>query len=150
MDASCAPETSCQARSPDSGHRRARASPKRNELAPSFEDHTMIRQLKSGQPAAVKAENNLQVRNTVETILTDIAARGEQAVREYSQKFDKWSPPAFRLTRDEIDDCVRSLPTQVIGDIHFAQTQIRNFALAQRAALKDVEVQTLPGVVLGH
>ena len=110
----------------------------------------MIRQLKSGQPAAVKAENNLQVRNTVESILTDIATRGEQAVREYSQKFDKWSPPAFRLTQPEIDDCVRSLPTQVIGDIHFAQTQIRNFALAQRAALKDVEVQTMPGVVLGH
>lgn len=110
----------------------------------------MIRQLKSGQPAAVKAENNLQVRNTVDNILTDIATRGEQAVRDYSEKFDKWSPPAFRLTRDEIDDCIRSLPTQVIGDIHFAQTQIRNFALAQRAALKDVEVQTMPGVVLGH
>ena len=109
----------------------------------------MIRQLKSGQPAAVKAENNLHVRNTVESILTDIATRGEQAVRDYSEKFDKWSPPAFRLTRDEIDDCVRSLPTRVIGDIHFAQTQIRNFALAQRAALKDVEVQTMPGVVLG-
>jgi sulfopropanediol 3-dehydrogenase len=110
----------------------------------------MIRQLKSGQPAAVKAENNLQVRNTVESILTDIATRGEQAVREYSQKFDKWSPPAFRLTREEIEGCVRSLPTQVIEDIRFAQAQIRNFALAQRAALKDVEVQTLPGVVLGH
>ena len=110
----------------------------------------MIRQIKSGQPAAVKAENNLQVRNTVESILTDIATRGERAVRDYSEKFDKWSPPAFRLTPDEIDDCVRSLPTQVIGDIHFAQSQIRNFALAQRAALKDVEVQTLPGVVLGH
>jgi sulfopropanediol 3-dehydrogenase len=110
----------------------------------------MIRQLKSGQPAAVKAENNLQVRNTVESILTDIATRGEQAVREYSEKFDKWSPPAFRLTQQEIEDCVRSLPTQVIEDIRFAQAQIRNFALAQRAALKDVEVQTMPGVVLGH
>jgi sulfopropanediol 3-dehydrogenase len=110
----------------------------------------MIRQLKSGQPAAVKAENNLQVRNTVESILTDIATRGEQAVRDYSAKFDKWSPPAFRLTQQEIEDCVRSLPTQVIEDIRFAQAQIRNFALAQRAALKDVEVQTMPGVVLGH
>jgi sulfopropanediol 3-dehydrogenase len=110
----------------------------------------MIRQLKSGQPAAVKAENNLQVRNTVESILTDIATRGEQAVREYSAKFDKWSPPAFRLTQQEIEDCVRSLPTQVIEDIRFAQTQIGNFALAQRAALKDIEVQTMPGVVLGH
>ena len=110
----------------------------------------MIRQIKSGQPAAVKAESNQQVRQTVEAILGDIAARGEQAVRQYSEKFDRWSPPAFRLSPSEIEDCVRSLPAQVIEDIQFAQTQIRNFALAQRAALKDVEVETLPGVVLGH
>ena len=110
----------------------------------------MIRQIKSGQPAAVKAENSLQVRQTVEKILGDISARGEQAVREYSEKFDQWSPPTFRLSAAEIDDCVRSLPAQTLEDIQFAQTQIRNFALAQRAALRDVEVQTLPGVVLGH
>ena len=110
----------------------------------------MIRQLKSGQPAAIKAENSLQVRQTVEKILGDISARGEGAVREYSQQFDKWSPPAFRLSRAEIDDCVRSLPAQTLQDITFAQAQIRNFALAQRAALRDVEVETLPGVVLGH
>src|SRR5277367_2043154 len=110
----------------------------------------MIRQIKSGQPAAVKAENNLQVRQTVERILGDIGSRGEQAVREYSEKFDKWSPAAFRLTLDEIEACVRSLPSQTLADIQFAQTQIRNFALAQRAALRDIEVQTLPGVILGH
>ena len=110
----------------------------------------MIRQIKSGQPAAVKAENSLQVRQTVEKILGDISARGEQAVREYSEKFDQWAPPTFRLSAAEIDDCVRSLPAQTLEDIQFAQTQIRNFALAQRAALRDVEVQTLPGVVLGH
>jgi sulfopropanediol 3-dehydrogenase len=110
----------------------------------------MIRQIKSGQPAAIKAENSLQVRHTVEAILADIGARGEAAVREYSEKFDKWSPSAFRLSKSEIEDCVRSLPTQVREDIAFAQTQIRNFALAQRAALKDIEVLTLPGVVLGH
>src|SRR5277367_847964 len=110
----------------------------------------MIRQIKSGQPAAVKAENSLQVRQTVERILGDIGARGEQAVREYSEKFDKWSPPAFRLSRDEIEDCVRSLPSQTLADIQFAQTQIRNFALAQRAALRDIEVETLPGIRLGH
>ena len=109
----------------------------------------MIRQVKSGQPAAVKAENSLVVRQTVEKILGDISARGEQAVREFSEKFDQWSPPTFRLSRPEIEDCVRSLPSQTIEDIRFAQTQIRNFALAQRAALQDVEVQTLPGVVLG-
>ena len=110
----------------------------------------MIRQIKSGQPAAVKAENSLQARQTVEKILGDISARGEQAVREYSEKFDKWSPPTFRLSAAEIDDCVRSLPAQTLDDIRFAQTQIRNFATAQRASLQDVEVQTLPGVVLGH
>jgi sulfopropanediol 3-dehydrogenase len=110
----------------------------------------MIRQVKSGQPAAVKAENSLQVRQTVEKILGDISARGEQAVREYSEKFDKWSPPTFRLSAAEIDDCVRSLPAQTLDDIRFAQIQIRNFATAQRASLQDVEVQTLPGVVLGH
>ena len=110
----------------------------------------MIRHLKTGQPAAAKAEDNLQVRKTVEAILADIADRGDPAVREYSEKFDNWSPPSFRLSPSEIDQCVRSLPAQVIEDIRFAQTQIRNFALAQRAALRDVEVETLPGVVLGH
>ena len=110
----------------------------------------MIRYLKSGQTAAVKAENSLQVRNTVEAILNDIGTRGEAAVRDYSQKFDKWSPKSFRLSEKEIEDCLRALPVQVIDDIKFAQTQIRNFALAQKAALRDVEVETIPGVVLGH
>jgi sulfopropanediol 3-dehydrogenase len=110
----------------------------------------MIRQIKSGQPATIKAENAAQVRGTVEAILADIAARGEQAVRDYSSKFDKWSPASFKLTRADIEDCMRSLPAQVLQDIRFAQEQIRSFALAQRAALRDVEVETLPGVVLGH
>jgi sulfopropanediol 3-dehydrogenase len=110
----------------------------------------VIRRLKNGQPAAVKAENSLHVRNTVEAILDDIGRRGEQAVREYSTQFDKWAPPTFRLSKEDIDGCLRALPARVLEDIRFAQTQIRNFALAQRAALKDVEVETLPGVLLGH
>src|SRR5712664_3337087 len=110
----------------------------------------MIRHLKSGQSAEAKAESSAQVRSTVEAILADIAARGEAAVREYSEKFDKWSPPSFKLSEGEIAESVRALPQGVIEDIKFAQTQIRNFALTQRAALQDVEVQTLPGVVLGH
>jgi sulfopropanediol 3-dehydrogenase len=110
----------------------------------------MIRQIKSGLAAAQKAENSSQVRNTVEGILADIGARGEAAVREYSHKFDKWSPETFRLSAEEIESCVRSLPPRTLDDIEFAQTQIRNFATAQRAALKDIEVETLPGVVLGH
>src|ERR1700726_2249085 len=110
----------------------------------------MIRHLKTGQSTEAKAENSAQVRSTVEAILADIAARGEAAVREYSEKFDKWSPPSFQLAESEIAECVRALPQGVIDDIKFAQTQIRNFALTQRAALRDVEGQTLPGVVLGH
>lgn len=110
----------------------------------------MIRHLKTGQSAAAKAETSLQVRNTVETILGDIASRGEDALREYSEKFDHWSPPSFRLTKNEVDACLNALPKRVIEDIQFAQSQIRNFALIQRAALRDVEVETLPGVVLGH
>src|SRR5216684_1191265 len=110
----------------------------------------MIRRIKTGLSAETRAETGVQVRNTVEGILGDIAARGGTAVREFSQKFDKWSPRQFRLTSDEISDCVRSMPAGTIDDIKFAQTQIRNFALAQRDCLRDLEVETLPGVVLGH
>jgi sulfopropanediol 3-dehydrogenase len=110
----------------------------------------MIRRIKTGLSAETKAENTLQVRHTVEGILGDIAARGGAAVREFSQKFDQWSPPTFRLTADEIADCVRSLPKSTIEDIQFAQTQIKRFALAQKDCLRDLEVETLPGVVLGH
>ena len=110
----------------------------------------MIRRIKEGRSAEATAEQQAQVRQTVEAILGEIGRRGESAVREYSEKFDKWSPASFRLSAAEIDAAVASLPAQTIRDIEFAQTQIRNFALAQRAALKDVEVETLPGVVLGH
>ena len=110
----------------------------------------MVRHLKGGQSAAAKAANSLQVRQTVEAILDDIATHGETAMRRYSEKFDNWSPPSFRLSKSQIDDCLGTLPGQVLADIRFAQAQIRNFALVQRDALRDVEVETLPGVVLGH
>jgi sulfopropanediol 3-dehydrogenase len=110
----------------------------------------MIRYLKTGQLAQEKAEKQAEVRRTVEGILADIGARGDAAVREYSQKFDKWSPASFRLTPQEIAACVASIPAATISDIEFAQKQIRGFALAQRAAMKDVEVETMPGVILGH
>src|ERR1700726_4256958 len=110
----------------------------------------MIRRIKTGLSAETRAETSIQVRNTVEGILGDMAARGGTAVREFSQKFDKWSPRQFRLTSDEIGDSVRSMPAGTIDDIKFAQTQIRNFALAQRDCLRDLEIETLPGVVLGH
>ena len=90
------------------------------------------------------------VRKTVEKILEDIDARGAAAVRDLSQKFDNWSPDSFRLSQSEIDALVASVPDQTIEDIKFAQTQIRGFAEVQRAAITDVEVETLPGVTLGH
>ena len=106
--------------------------------------------LKKGISAEDDAAQVAQVRKTVEQILADIEQRGDEAVRELSQKFDNWNPKEFRLTRAQIDECVKSLPKQVIDDIKFAQQQIRNFAQIQRDALRDVEVETLPGVVLGH
>ena len=90
------------------------------------------------------------MRQTVEAILDDIMRRGDAAVRELSAKFDKWEPKDFRLSAAEIQALIDSLPAQVIDDIKFAQAQIRRFAEVQRAALRDVEVETLPGVRLGH
>ena len=110
----------------------------------------MIRYLKTGQAAEVTAEKHAEVRRTVEAILENIARNGERAVREYSLKFDNWSPESFRLSDKQIRECLDQVPDSVKRDIEFAQTQIRNFALIQRSALRDIEVQTLPGVVLGH
>jgi sulfopropanediol 3-dehydrogenase len=110
----------------------------------------MIRILKRGASDAEKTEADRKVRQTVEAILDDIAARGDTAVRELSAKFDKWEPDSFRLTDAEIKHLIATLPAQVIDDIKFAQTQIRRFAEAQKAALRDIEVETLPGIRLGH
>jgi sulfopropanediol 3-dehydrogenase len=110
----------------------------------------MIRVLKHGASEAEKTEADRRVRQTVETILDDIAARGDVAVRELSAKFDKWEPASFRLSGAEINGLIATLPAQVIEDIKFAQAQIRRFAEAQKAALRDIEVETLPGIRLGH
>ena len=91
-----------------------------------------------------------KVKQTVEGIIADVKARGDAAVRELSEKFDRWSPKSFRLSKDEVDALVRSVPAETIADIKFAQAQIRGFAEHQKAALKDIEVETLPGVKLGH
>jgi sulfopropanediol 3-dehydrogenase len=110
----------------------------------------MARHLKTGRPpeqAAVDAKN---VRDIVTGIIEDIESRGETALREISAKFDKWNPPAFRLSEQEIEGCLSQLSKQAIDDIKFAQTQVRNFAQAQRSSIKDIEVETLPGVILGH
>ena len=110
----------------------------------------MIRYVKSGKSTEAKSEQQAEVRRIVEGILGDIAERGEAAVREYSEKFDRWAPNEFRLSAAEIQACLDAVEERTLRDIEFAQTQIRNFALQQRAALRDLEVETLPGVVLGH
>ena len=110
----------------------------------------MIKILKQGITPTQAQEVDDRVRRTVESVLSDIQQRGDLAVRELSARFDNWSPPDFRLSTTQIEDIIASLPGQVISDIQFAQAQIRRFAEAQKAALLDIEVETLPGVTLGH
>ncbi|MDH4191200.1 MAG: histidinol dehydrogenase [Betaproteobacteria bacterium] len=93
---------------------------------------------------------DVNVRRTVESILDDIRQRGDTAVRELSVKFDKWSPPSFRLSQADIDAIMAKVAPETIADIQFAQAQIRQFAEHQRASIRDIEVETLPGVKLGH
>ena len=106
--------------------------------------------LKRGKPETERAADDAQVRAKVETVLADISARGDAAVRDLSVKFDKYDPPAFRLTQSEIEAAVQKVAPRDIADIRFAQAQIRRFAEVQRASMTDVEVETLPGVILGH
>ncbi|MFO0187137.1 MAG: histidinol dehydrogenase [Alphaproteobacteria bacterium] len=110
----------------------------------------MARFLKRGRDADAVAEDDAKVRATVEGILADIKARGDAAVRELSIRFDKWDRQNFRLSEGEIQACLEQLTPRDLEDIRFAQTQVRNFAEHQKAALRDIEVETLPGVVLGH
>jgi len=110
----------------------------------------MIKYLKRGQDASTIAAVDARTRSTVEDILADVESRGDAAVRELSEKFDKWSPPSFRLSEQEIEKALAAVSRQDLEDIRFAQAQVRNFAQHQRAALKDIEVETLPGVILGH
>jgi sulfopropanediol 3-dehydrogenase len=106
--------------------------------------------LKSGRPEAARAADDAAVRATVESVLADIAAKGDAAVRALSVKFDRYDPPAFRLTPSEIEAAMQQVGPRDMADIRFAQDQIRRFAEAQRASITDIEVETLPGVILGH
>ncbi len=110
----------------------------------------MVRYLKRGRDAAQRAEDDSKVRVAVEGILADIEKRGDAAVRELSLKFDQWDRKDYRLTDAEIKDCLSQLSARNLDDIKFAQAQVRNFAQHQRDSMKDIEVETLPGVVLGH
>ncbi|NVK60006.1 MAG: histidinol dehydrogenase [Rhodobacteraceae bacterium] len=109
-----------------------------------------IRHLKTGRPADLRNEDDEKVRATVEATLKDIEARGDVAVRELSETFDGYAPQSFRLGQDEIDALIAQLTPREIEDIHFAQAQVRAFAEAQRASMLDIEIETLPGVILGH
>jgi sulfopropanediol 3-dehydrogenase len=110
----------------------------------------VIKVIKEGFNQEAAADMDAKVKATVENILGDIETRGDTAVRELSEKFDKWAPQSFRLSADEIEAAVARLPAQTIDDIKFAQANIRRFAEIQKASLKDVEEEVLPGVTLGH
>ncbi len=110
----------------------------------------MPRFLKNGVSAETAAEVDAGIRATVERLLADIKTRGDAAVREMSGRFDHWDREDFRLTDAEIRDCMAQLRPRDLDDIRFAQEQVRGFAEKQRACITDLEVETLPGVVLGH
>lgn len=106
--------------------------------------------LKRGKTEAARSEDDAKVRASVEAILADIETRGDAAVRELSEKFDKYSPASFRLSESEIEALMARVSPRNMEDIKFAQAQVRNFAQAQRDSMTDIEVETLPGVILGH
>ena len=110
----------------------------------------MPRWLKRGMDAGAIKAADAKVRETVEKILADIDARKDQAVKDLSKKFDNWSPKDFRLSAQEIERAIAQVPKRDLDDIKFAQAQVRNFAQKQRETMHDLEVETLPGVVLGH
>jgi sulfopropanediol 3-dehydrogenase len=110
----------------------------------------MIRHLKTAKSNAQREVDDAGVRAKVESILADISARGDAAVKELSQQFDNYAPASFRLSEAEIELALSQVSKRDLDDIRFAQTQVRNFAQHQRAALRDIEVETLPGVILGH
>ncbi|AYV45109.1 histidinol dehydrogenase [Caulobacter flavus] len=110
----------------------------------------MARWLKTGADAGAVASADKAVRETVEGILADVAARGDAAVRDLSVKFDGWDRESYRLSPAEIQACIDQLSPRDLADIEFAQAQVKGFAQKQRETLLDLEVETLPGVVLGH
>lgn len=112
----------------------------------------VARKLKSpavGATASFAASQ--KVAEIVKTVIDDIRANGDQAVRAYSEKFDKWSrPQGFKLSDDEINEAISKVPAQTIEDIKTVQHNVRVFAQAQRECIKDLEIETQPGVFLGH
>src|ERR1700681_4877187 len=110
----------------------------------------MAHHLKRGIDAGAIKVADAKVRQTVEAILAEIEARKDEAVRDLSKKLDSWSPPSFKLTAPEIERAISQMRKRDLDDIKFAQAQVRNFAQKQKETMRDLEVETLPGVVLGH
>lgn len=110
----------------------------------------MPRHLKSPVHTDTKAADDSAVKAVVSDVIADIRARGDEALRTYSEKFDSWSPESFRLSEEQVAEIVASVPQQVIDDIHFVQEQVRTFAQAQLDSMGEIEIETLPGVMLGH
>ena len=110
----------------------------------------MIKYLKKSKPEIEKIKDDRKVKTSVEEILSKIKNDGDNAIRFYSEKFDNYSPESFRLSNKEIEECLTKVSSKDLEDIKFAQTQIKNFAEIQKNSMKDVESETLPGVILGH
>jgi sulfopropanediol 3-dehydrogenase len=110
----------------------------------------MARWLKRGMDASAIKAADAKVRQTVEQNLADVEARGDAAIRDLSKKFDSWEPASFRLTDAEIDQAIAKVGKRDLEDIKFAQSQVRHFAQKQKETMRDLEVETLPGVILGH
>lgn len=110
----------------------------------------MLKYIKESKPDSIISEDRQSIEDTVRSILSDIRQNGHTAVENYSEKFDKWRPESFKLSKKDIEDSISQLNNSEIEDIKFAQSQIRNFALKQLATMNELEVETLPGVFLGH
>jgi sulfopropanediol 3-dehydrogenase len=116
-----------------------------------FEEGALVVEfLKRGQDSQHIASDDAQTRRVVETLLDDVAKRGDAAVRELSVRFDNWDRDDYRLSDREIEACIGQISKRNLEDIKFAQSQVRRFAEHQRGALRDIEVETQPGVILGH
>jgi len=110
----------------------------------------LLKYIKESKPDSIISEDRQSIEDTVRSILSDIRKNGHTAVQNYSEKFDKWRPESFKLSKKDIEDSISQLNNSDIEDIKFAQSQIRNFASKQLATMNELEVETLPGVFLGH
>ena len=110
----------------------------------------MARYLKQGKPQNQRAEDDARIRQTVEALIENVEKNGDSAVRELSEQFDQWSPKSFFLNEQEIEHQLSRVSKRDLDDIRFAQKQVREFAEHQKRSLSDIEVETMPGVVLGH